>query len=58
MTIVIESTTMPNYSFVAGTERSKGFTHILLITTGSVASIKAPLIVSELMTVSFFLTSM
>ncbi|KDQ62644.1 hypothetical protein JAAARDRAFT_66330 [Jaapia argillacea MUCL 33604] len=35
--------------FVAESERKEGFTHVLLITTGSVASIKAPLIVAELL---------
>ncbi|KAI0074158.1 flavoprotein [Panus rudis PR-1116 ss-1] len=35
--------------FVAKEEHVEGFTHVLLITTGSVASIKAPLIVSELL---------
>ena len=39
-------------SFLAETERTDGFTHVLLITTGSVASIKAPLIVVELLKVS------
>lgn len=45
-------------AFVAETARQEGYTHVLLITTGSVASIKAPLIVSELLSVSqtfFFL---
>ena len=37
--------------FVADDERKAGHTHVILITTGSVASIKAPLIVSELLTV-------
>ncbi|KAI0328995.1 flavoprotein [Cubamyces sp. BRFM 1775] len=36
--------------FVAEEERTPGCTHVLLITTGSVASIKAPLIVAELLT--------
>ncbi|PIL22745.1 hypothetical protein GSI_15438 [Ganoderma sinense ZZ0214-1] len=36
--------------FVAEDERTAGFTHVMLITTGSVASIKAPLIVAELLT--------
>ena len=40
-------------AFVAETARQQGYTHVLLITTGSVASIKAPLIVSELLSVSF-----
>ncbi|EIW59354.1 flavo protein [Trametes versicolor FP-101664 SS1] len=35
--------------FVAEDERTPGNTHVLLITTGSVASIKAPLIVAELL---------
>ncbi|KAK7692720.1 hypothetical protein QCA50_004353 [Cerrena zonata] len=35
--------------FIAEQERVDGHTHIVLITTGSVASIKAPLIVSELL---------
>ena len=38
--------------FVAESERLEGHTHVLLITTGSVASVKAPLIVSELLRVS------
>jgi len=40
---------MTKQRFVAESERKSGFTHVLLITTGSVASIKAPLIVSELL---------
>ncbi|KAF4573273.1 hypothetical protein EYR36_007784 [Pleurotus pulmonarius] len=40
---------MSNASFVAEKEREQGFTHVLLITTGSVASVKAPLIVQELL---------
>ncbi|KAF8346949.1 flavoprotein [Amanita rubescens] len=36
--------------FIAESERVPGYTHVLLITTGSVASIKAPLIVRELLT--------
>ncbi|PPQ63562.1 hypothetical protein CVT24_004859 [Panaeolus cyanescens] len=35
--------------FVAASERQEGYTHVLLIVTGSVASIKAPLIVEELL---------
>ncbi|KAI0667733.1 flavoprotein [Trametes maxima] len=35
--------------FVAEQERTPGYTHVLLMTTGSVASIKAPLIVAELL---------
>ena len=38
--------------FVAEDERAKDFTHVVVITTGSVASIKAPLIVAELLKVS------
>jgi hypothetical protein len=37
--------------FVAENERVPGCTHVLLITTGSVASVKAPLIVEELLRV-------
>lgn len=37
--------------FVAEDERRPHNTHVLLITTGSVASIKAPLIVQELLSV-------
>ena len=40
--------------FVADQERIPGHTHVLLITTGSVASIKAPLIVKELLEVLSF----
>ena len=36
---------------VASLKRTDGCTHVLLITTGSVASIKAPLIVKELLAV-------
>ncbi|KZS93546.1 flavo protein [Sistotremastrum niveocremeum HHB9708] len=36
-------------NFVAAEERKDGYLHIVLITTGSVASVKAPLIVSELL---------
>jgi phosphopantothenoylcysteine decarboxylase len=43
---------MTKPSFVAESERTDGYTHVLLITTGSVASIKAPLIVSELLQVN------
>lgn len=38
--------------FVAEDERSPGCTHVLLMTTGSVASVKAPFIVAELLAVS------
>jgi phosphopantothenoylcysteine decarboxylase len=44
-------------SFVAEKERTEGHTHVLLITTGSVASIKAPLIVSELLKVCMLYNS-
>lgn len=40
---------MSNAPFVAEQERQPGHTHVVLILTGSVASIKAPLIVSELL---------
>ena len=48
---------MPNKSsgstaFVAQDEREEGFTHVLLITTGSVASVKAPLIVKQILKAS------
>jgi phosphopantothenoylcysteine decarboxylase len=39
--------------FVADQNRTEGSVHVLLIATGSVASIKAPLIVQELLSVSF-----
>ena len=42
---------MTKQLFVAESERKPDFTHVLLITTGSVASIKAPLIVLELLAV-------
>ena len=45
---------MTKQPFIAEAEREEGFTHVLLITTGSVASVKAPLIVSELLLVRFF----
>ncbi|KAI5897169.1 flavoprotein [Schizophyllum commune H4-8] len=35
--------------FIAQNERTEGFTHVLLITTGSVASVKALLIVKQLL---------
>src|SRR5258708_16481384 len=38
--------------FTAAANKCEGHTHVLLITTGSVASIKAPLIVEELLKVS------
>ena len=38
--------------FTAAANKHEGHTHVLLITTGSVASIKAPLIVEELLKVS------
>ena len=37
--------------FTAAANKREGHTHVLLITTGSVASIKAPLIVEELLKV-------
>ncbi|GBE83062.1 flavo protein [Sparassis crispa] len=40
---------MVKRTFLAEDERRPGCTHVLLMTTGSVASIKAPLIVSELL---------
>ena len=40
-----------NKQFEASNERSEGYKHVLLITTGSVASVKAPLIVEELLQV-------
>lgn len=39
-------------NFTAAENRCEGHIHVLLITTGSVASIKAPLIVRELLKVS------
>lgn len=41
----------PRGPFIAEEERSEGYTHVLLITTGSVASVKAPLIVQSLLQV-------
>ncbi|KAI9455407.1 flavoprotein [Russula earlei] len=35
--------------FTAAANRREGYTHVLLITTGSVASVKAPLIVEDLL---------
>ncbi|KAL1745292.1 flavoprotein [Schizophyllum fasciatum] len=40
---------MSRASFVAQAEREEGCAHVLLITTGSVASVKAPLIVKQLL---------
>ncbi|KZV59486.1 flavo protein [Peniophora sp. CONT] len=40
----------PKRLFTAQSTRREGFTHVLLMTTGSVASVKAPLIVEELLT--------
>ena len=37
--------------FIASAERILGYTHVILITTGGVASIKAPQIVHELLEV-------
>lgn len=48
----ISCTQRMSRKFVAEDERTPGNTHVLLITTGSVASIKAPLIVAELLAVS------
>ena len=42
---------VPVMIFMAEAEREPGFVHVLLITTGSVASVKAPLIVKELLLV-------
>jgi hypothetical protein len=39
-------------TFVAEANRVAGHLHVVLITTGSVASVKAPLIVSELLQVA------
>lgn len=39
----------PGEPFTASSRRISGHTHVLLITTGSVASVKAPLIVEELL---------
>ncbi|ETW81354.1 hypothetical protein HETIRDRAFT_417507 [Heterobasidion irregulare TC 32-1] len=39
----------PGEPFTASSRRISGHTHVLLITTGSVASVKAPLIVKELL---------
>lgn len=36
-------------TFKASSNRRPGYLHVLLITTGSVASVKAPLIVEELL---------
>lgn len=47
----------PPKIFVADDERAEDHTHVLLITTGSVASIKVPLIVRELLTVPLNLNS-
>lgn len=44
----------PKRTFIAQNEREEGFTHVLLITTGSVASVKAPLIVKQLLQVGDF----
>lgn len=40
---------MSNKSFIAQSEHQEGYTHVLLIATGSVASVKAPLIVKALL---------
>jgi phosphopantothenoylcysteine decarboxylase len=44
---------MSRRQFNAEKERSAGYTHVVFITTGSVASVKAPLIVSTLLQVRF-----
>jgi len=38
-------------AFTAAAKRKHGFVHVLLITTGSVAAVKAPLIVKQLLEV-------
>ncbi|KAF7768021.1 hypothetical protein Agabi119p4_7264 [Agaricus bisporus var. burnettii] len=43
-------TSSSKHVFIANNERTPNHTHVVLITTGSVASIKAPLIVRELLT--------
>ncbi|KAG8842117.1 hypothetical protein FRB96_006235 [Tulasnella sp. 330] len=45
----MDSAVRPAQSFVATSSRRSGHLHVLLITTGSVASVKAPLIVGELL---------
>jgi hypothetical protein len=47
-----ENVQVADTTFVANTARRADHTHVLLVTTGSVASIKAPLIVRELLSVS------
>jgi phosphopantothenoylcysteine decarboxylase len=42
---------MTGGQFTAAANKREGHTHVLLVTTGSVASIKAPLIVEELLKV-------
>jgi phosphopantothenoylcysteine decarboxylase len=44
--------TQRSKQFEAAQHRLEGYIHVLLITTGSVASVKAPLIVGELLKVS------
>jgi len=46
------NTPMPRTKFIAESERCPGHTHVLLVTTGSVASIKVPLMVKEFLKVS------
>lgn len=48
--VVVEAASI-DMAFVAEQHRSEGATHVLLVTTGSVASIKAPLIVQKLLSV-------
>lgn len=38
--------------FIAAENRTEGYVHIVLISTGSVASVKVPFIVDELLKVS------
>lgn len=45
--------TVSNKSFIAQHERQEGYAHVLLIATGSVASVKAPLIVKALLAVGY-----
>lgn len=53
-----KTTTMAqSRTFVADAERIPGYINVLLIATGSVASVKVPLIVEELLTVRDFIAS-
>ena len=49
------SPNLPSMAFIAKDERKPNCTHVLLVTTGSVASVKAPLIVQELLRVRYSL---